>query len=188
MKRAVLFMVGVMCCLQPALAQSVKETVEEEVVANAVRWQSERPQPYLRRWTVLSATETASSATCRAADLSHTRASSGIAPDIWKEVIDDFAARNEEPARRDHAVLEGATLADLSGFRLRDGYDWIGIRHRFPAANAVIEVCRPGFSRAGSIALVRTLVTKYQDGPLSSAIILRKTDGAWEIAATAVGE
>ena len=101
---------------------------------------------------------------------------------VAEDIRDDYASKNEKPVEL--KPITGTQLplrvADVSAFRTASGYDWPKLTAKYPDADLVVELSRPGFDKAQSAAVVRITLSRptitktylYQ---------LRLRDGAWAV-------
>ncbi|HEV7919182.1 MAG TPA: hypothetical protein VGR02_00175 [Thermoanaerobaculia bacterium] len=98
---------------------------------------------------------------------------------IADELRADYKSKNEKAATL-AAMQPPVKVADVASLRGANGYDWQQVVARYPDADLLVELSRPGFDRSQNTAVISATLVK-PSGAKTYLYSLRRQDGQWVV-------
>ena len=92
----------------------------------------------------------------------------------------DYKTKNDKAATV-AAMQPPVKVADVTSLRGANGYDWQQIAARYPDADMLVELSRPGFDRAGNTAVISATMVKPSGAKTYLYELRRGKDGQWVV-------
>ncbi|MBV9497187.1 MAG: hypothetical protein JOZ54_23330 [Acidobacteria bacterium] len=149
----------------PLLAQPATSPSSEADVMRAVL-QSQQRATRLRANKVIllaGATNTAPLPSAKVAD----------------DLKSDFQSKNAK-AGTVAQMQPPVRIADVASLRGANGYEWKQIAEKYPEADMLVELSRPGFNRAQNTAVISATMVK-PNGAKTYVYQLKRKDGQWVV-------